>query len=153
MATPGTEQEDYSLVAAPSSSRRLHDEIDIKTDTIPELGTQVISCSDTSSKVSHKVSIRKVLSDDFNVGKLMVGSPARCQICTASEIFSIKFFYKNINVPKTFDHISLSLKQDDFLIYFFISVTCPFFITQNTVPYSFITYRYIYVTWYGTDVF
>ncbi len=72
MATPAPEQEDYNLVAAPSSSRRLHDEIDIKTDTIPELGTQVISCSDTSSRVSRKVSIRKVLLEDFNV-KLMVG--------------------------------------------------------------------------------
>jgi hypothetical protein len=41
VATPaGPEQEDYSMVAAPSSSRRLHDEIDIKTDTIPELGKE-----------------------------------------------------------------------------------------------------------------
>jgi hypothetical protein len=39
VATPGPEQEDYSMVAAPSS-RRLHDEIDIKTDTIPELGKE-----------------------------------------------------------------------------------------------------------------
>jgi hypothetical protein len=37
VATPATE--DYSMVAAPSS-RRLHDEIDIKTDTIPELGKE-----------------------------------------------------------------------------------------------------------------
>ncbi len=40
MASPSPEQEDYSMVAAPSSSRRLHDEIDIKTDTIPELGKE-----------------------------------------------------------------------------------------------------------------
>jgi hypothetical protein len=33
----------------------------------------VISFSDTFSKVSRKVSISKVLSEDFSVGKMMVG--------------------------------------------------------------------------------
>jgi hypothetical protein len=63
-----------------------------------------------------------------------------------SRRFLVKNFYKNNNLTKIFDHITLSLKQDDFLTYFFLyHLHILLFIPQNIL---FITYiRILY--WVG----